>query len=207
MSMNHIPEPTEYAAAPGDLGDPDGPGDPGDPSDPSDPGAPGPPSTAQVGETTSVAPPRVAPVLVEDLPRGLLFSLAAIPVGVALSIAIWKAGYVASISSLVMAALAVWLYTKGARTLPRRGLPVVIGVIVIGVVVSFFGIVAADLVDYYQANSGDVVVSEATFVMSNLTNGDILSDYAKDGAMLVGFAALGVFGTLRRLLAARRSAV
>jgi hypothetical protein len=73
--------------------------------------------------------------------------------------------------------------------------------------VSFFAVVASDLVDAYDrlglAGSG---LSKYDFVSDNLFNTELLGDYGKDMAMFAVFAVfavLGVFGTLRRLVASR----
>lgn len=155
------------------------------------------------GDATWAPPPEQ----VEIVPRGILFSLAAIPLGMALSILIWKMGFVASISSFAIAAAAVWLYTKGSTQVPRRGLLPVIGVIVVGVVASFFAIVAADLVEFYGSPQGQSLgyPSSVDFVSANLFNGSVLSSYGTDLVMFIVFAALGIFGTLRRLVAHGRS--
>jgi len=151
------------------------------------------------GET---APPRPT----ERVALGLLAALGAVAVGVVLTVVIWRAGFVASITSLVIAAGATLLYTRVAGTVPRRGLIPLIALIVVGVVVSFFAVVASDLIDIYDkaVSSGlTPTVSKSTFVRKGLTDSEVLSDYGKDMAWFALFAALGIFGTMRRLLAAR----
>ena len=46
-------------------------------------------------------------------------------------------------------------------------------------------------------------LTKQEFVMDNVFNGDLLAEYGKDLAMFALFAVLGVFGTVRRLWAAR----
>jgi hypothetical protein len=159
-----------------------------------------------------VAPQASVPVAAQAAPvelvgRGLLFSLGAIPVGMLAAVVIWKMGFVASISSFVIAGGATMLYAKGAGAAPRRGLLPVIGVILVGVAASFFAIVAADIVDAYHTEVGQSLgyASWLDMVTANLFNPDVISSYGQDGVMFVAFAALGVFGTMRRLLAARRA--
>lgn len=86
---------------------------------------------------------------VDIVPRGVLWSLAAIPLGMVVAVVLWRPGFIASISSFLIAAVGVFLYTKGAGTTPKRGIVPVGAVILVGVVASFFAIVAADLVEYY----------------------------------------------------------
>jgi hypothetical protein len=142
---------------------------------------------------------------VEIVPRGILWSLAAIPLGMAVAVVIWKLGFVASISSFVVAGVGAYLYTKGARTPPKRGLAPLIGVIVVGVVLSFLAIVVADMVEYYDTPDGQALgyPSAPAFVRTNLFNGDLLATYGSDLVMFALFAVLGIFGTLRRLMRGR----
>ena len=142
---------------------------------------------------------------VEIVPRGILWSLAAIPLGMLASVLIWKLGYIASISSFLIAGLATWLYTKGARAVPRRGLVALVGVIVAGVILSFLAIVAADIVDYHGTPEGQALgyPSALDMVAANLFDPKVLGSYGSDLVMFVVFAALGIFGTLRRLMRSR----
>ena len=142
---------------------------------------------------------------VEIVPRGILFSLLAIPLGMAASVVIWKLGFVASITSFLVAGAAGWLYVKGAGTAPRKGWMPLLAVILVGVAASFFAIVGADLVEYYNSPEGQSLgyPSGVDFVSANLFNGDVLKSYGGDLAMFLLFAVLGVFGTVRRLLGAR----
>ena len=144
---------------------------------------------------------------VEIVPRGILFSLAAIPLGMAASVLVWKLGFVASITSFLIAAAAGWLYLKGAGAAPRRGWLPLLVVILVGVAASFFAIVGADLVEFYGTPEGQSLgyPSAIDFVSANLFNGYLLSSYGSDLAMFLVFAALGVFGMVRRLLGVRRA--
>lgn len=147
-----------------------------------------------------------AAAAVEVVSRGVLYSLASIPLGMVVAVLIWKAGFVASISSFLIAGSAVFLYRKGAMAAPRRGLIPLMAVIVVGVVASFLAIVGADLVDYYNSPDGQGLgyASVVDFVSANLFNPSVLSSYGSDLGMFALFAALGVFGTMRRLLGSRR---
>ncbi|WP_426564641.1 hypothetical protein ACPPVT_01085 [Angustibacter sp. McL0619] len=155
---------------------------------------------------TAAAAPAAYPQL-ELVSRGIAFSVGAIPVGMLAAVLIWKLGYVGSISSLVIAAGAAFLYTKGAGAPPRKGLVPLILVVLVGVAASFFAIVASDLIEYYGTPNGQSLgyLSEYDFVKANIFNPDVLSTYGTDLAMFVLFAALGIFGTLRRMATAGRS--
>ncbi|QGN57915.1 hypothetical protein [Nostocoides sp. HKS02] len=178
---------------------------------PAHPAATGPTApTGPVAPTAPVAPAAptapTAQTALEIVPRGILFSLAAIPLGMVTAVLIWKAGFVASISSFLVAGSAVFLYRKGAMATPRRGLVPLIVVIIVGVVASFFAIVGADLVEYYNTPDGKDLgyPSAVDFVGANLFNLDLLKSYGSDLAMFAVFAVLGVFGTMRRLMASSR---
>jgi hypothetical protein len=149
----------------------------------------------------------VAPPPHEAVGRGLMFSLLAVPVGVAASVLIWQWGFIASVTSFAIAAGAAWLYARGAGNPPRAGLLALLGVIVLGVVLSFFAVVAADLVAFHATPEGAGLgwPSVTSFVMAHLFDPSVLASYGAELAMFGVFAVLGTFGTLRRLLAGRRS--
>src|SRR3954466_4401920 len=92
---------------------------------------------AEGAQTASVHTERVA--------LGLLAALVAVVAGVVLTVVIWRAGYVAAITSLVIALGAAWLYTWAAGAPPKRGLPALVVLIILGVAVAFFAVVASDL--------------------------------------------------------------
>jgi hypothetical protein len=138
----------------------------------------------------------------ERVGLGLLASLAAVIIGVAVTVLLWRAGYIASITSLVIAAGAVYLYSLAAGAAPRKGLIPLILVVALGVVASFFAIVASDLVDAYaQLGLSESGVSRMDFISDNIFNAELLGEYSSDMGMFALFAVLGVFGTVRRLFA------
>lgn len=171
--------------------------------------APQPSAEAFTAATESAAALRSGVVVprLENVGRGVLFSLAAIPLGVAAAVAIWQLGFIASITSFLIAAAAVWLYTRGAGTGPRAGLVPLIAVILVGVVASFLAVVVSDMVQFYNSPEGARLgwPSATSFVINNLFTSTVLGSYGTDMAMFGVFAALGIFGTLRRLLAANRA--
>lgn len=75
----------------------------------------------------------------------------------------------------------------------------------LGVVATFFAVVASDLVEAYdEFDLGAAGISKLDFVTDNLFHADVLREYGKDAAMFAVFAVLGVFGTLRRVIAGAR---
>lgn len=136
----------------------------------------------------------------ENVGRGVLFSLAAIPLGVALTVGVWQLGFVASITTFALAAAAVWLYAKGAGRAPARGALAVVAVIVVGVVMSIVGVIAVDAVSYLgQEYPGTAFGDQVSFVLANLADGEVWQAYGVEIAMFVLFAALGTFGVIRQL--------
>jgi len=167
-----------------------------------------PPESRTAGLPAFPASPAVpaGPPPVERVGLGLLGALGAVVAGIVLTVVIWRAGYIASITGFAMAAGAVWLYVRLAGARPRKGLIPLVLLVVAGVVASFFAVVASDLSDVYntliaQTSELDraLAPTKSEFIKDNLFRGDVLNSYGKDIAMFAGFAALGIFGTLRRL--------
>lgn len=175
-------------------------GYPGQQPYPPQPYVPQPPAEQPIGW----APGAAVQPHEEKVGRGLLFSLGGIVVGVVLTVLLWKVGFFASITSFAMAYATVWLYTKGAGAPPKKGVGAVIGVIVIGVVVSLASIVTADALDYLASDYPDASIAEkADFVAYNLVRPEVWQDYSTNVVMFVIFAALGTFGLIRQLGRAR----
>lgn len=169
--------------------------------EPSEPGPGDAPATAGSPDGAPAGPQ-------ERVGLGLLASLLAVVAGVVLTVVVWRAGYIASITSFVIAIGAVYLYTAAAGSPPRKGLVPVILVVALGVVASFFAVVVSDLLDAYDTLGIEVQLpglSKQEFVMDNVFNADLLAEYGKDMAMFGLFAVLGVFGTVRRLWAGSRA--
>jgi hypothetical protein len=140
---------------------------------------------------------------VERVGRGLALALVAIPAAMVLTAAIWRLGFIASISAFALSALAVILYRRGSGGVVRRGIPGLLALIVVGAVACFFSAVATDLFLYYGTQSAAEQAGLGTpgeFLSANLFYGPVLSTYGKDAALFGLFTVLGVFGTFRRLL-------
>jgi hypothetical protein len=153
--------------------------------------------------SSPLVPPAAEPV--ENVGRGLLLALAALIGGVVLTVVLFEAGFLAAISGLVMAGGAVFLYSKGAGRTPKRGLVPLATLIVVFLVV---GIGVALFVDVYRGYD-----SFPAEIRAAMTRGDFIreefnhylfQDYGKDIGLYFVFAALGVYGTFRRMFAAAR---
>jgi hypothetical protein len=140
----------------------------------------------------------------ERVGLGLLAALGAVVLGAGLTVVLWRVGFIASITSFAIAFGAIWLYAKAAGSTPRKGLGPLVLLILAGVVLSFFAVVASDLSQTYdELIDGNYDVSRLQFIRDNIFNGELLSAYTKDMAMFGVFAVLGIYSTLRRLLTSR----
>ena len=165
------------------------------------PVAPAPPGLAAPGALSPTIALAAPPV--ENVARGLLFAVGAIPVAMVVSALIWKVGFVASIASFALAAGVVWLYVRGAGTTPRKGLVPVVLLIIAGVALAFLANMSVDASDYWSANGGPGSgTSRLSFILDNIFRPEVISSYGKDLAFYVAFAALGTFSTIRRLFRA-----
>lgn len=133
---------------------------------------------------------------------GLLAASGAVIGGVALTVVIWRLGYVAALSSLVIAFGAAYLYEVGAGRSARKGLVPLLLLIVLGVALCFLAIVASDAYDAYD-ELGFSGISRFEFVRRAVTEPEVLQEYGKDLALFGVFAVLGIIGVGRRLFAGR----
>jgi hypothetical protein len=141
---------------------------------------------------------------IEDVARGALLSLLAIPVGVVLWTLIWSVGIVASIVAFVIAIAAVWLYRRGSGGLiSRSGAWIVTLVVVVTLLLSFW---VGMVVDYAGGLAHLNYLSEPRFF--DLFNSDFAVNFNNDlpsfGLALL-FSALGCFRVLGRAFATARA--
>lgn len=162
------------------------------PAQPTDPNYP-----QQYGQPQPVAQPAGE----EQVGKGLLFSLGGVVAGVVLTVVIWQAGFIASICGFVLAAGAVWLYSIGAKSSPRKGMVPLIGVIVVGVLISIVACLVSELLPLQAeaAEYGYDISLPDLFQLILQEDPGAMASFGGSAAMLFLFAALGMFGTLRRL--------
>ncbi|MET4780401.1 hypothetical protein [Glaciihabitans sp. UYNi722] len=96
---------------------------------------------------TTLIPARELPP--ENLVRGTLFALLAVPIGVVLWVVIWSFGFVSAIAAFAVAAAAAWLYRKGSGgRVSTKGAVLISGVVLVTLLLSFYcGLVT----DYVRA--------------------------------------------------------
>jgi uncharacterized membrane protein len=136
----------------------------------------------------------------ERVGLGLLLSLIGVVAGIALTVVIWNLGFVAAISGFVLAAAAIWLYSKGAGTPPRKGMVPVVLLVVVGLLLSAVLCVVVDGVQvikelYPGTSLGEAL--DATFQIISADPGLVFKEYIGSLGLLLLFGALGIFGTLR----------
>jgi len=149
----------------------------------------------------------------ENIVRGTLFSLLAIPVGVIVFVFIWNLGFIASIVSFGTAWLAVFLYRLGAGgIISRIGAFCITGVVVVAVGLSIFAGLVSDVaigVGRVADISPFVALTMPEFwQIFNEAIGDseAMGSVALPIVLAIVFAALGVFNTLRGIFRAQDAA-
>lgn len=143
----------------------------------------------------------------ENMKQGLLLSLLVIPIGVVLWVALWRFGYIASIVSLAMAWLAVYLYGVGAKApASRRAAPYLLAIIVVGVLLAFVAGIASDATDFYVKDTSMsqwdalFIADYWAYLADNLfNNGELISSYLGDLVISIVFALIGCFSTVKEL--------
>ena len=160
-------------------------------------------ATSHEATTTAPVEPTEAPR--ERVVPGLAAALGAIVAGAVLTLVVWNFGFIASITSFVMAAGAVFLYGLAAGAPARKGVVPLVLLIVAGVVATFFLLVGWDAAQAYDelvvgVPDGQVVMGKAEFVRTSMFDGEILKAYGKDMAFFFGFAVLGMWTTLKNTL-------
>lgn len=138
----------------------------------------------------------------EDVNRGTVVALAAIPVGVIVWTVVWTLGAILSIITFGMAYLAMFLYKLGSGgTMSRAGAVRVTIITVIGVVLS----IIAGLVSDVAFGMGRVTGQGPIAALSDPLFGRVFSDYLGSGdpgllfslGIALLFGLLGCFSILR----------
>lgn len=149
--------------------------------------------------TTPATPP-------EDVLRGTLFALLAVPVGIIAWCLIWSLGFIASIVAFVVAAAAAWLYRVGARgPISIVGALVVTAVTAVTLVLAFVAGIAVDAIREVSAawelGWAEVAFAPEFWDFFWAVLPAVLGDYMIELLMALGFGALGCFVVLRSLFA------
>lgn len=139
---------------------------------------------------------------VEDVNRGTVVALLALPVGVIVWVLIWTLGFIASIVTFAVAYLAMFLYKLGSGgTIGRAG---AVRVTIITLVTLAASIIAGLVADV-AVGLGRVTNTGPVEALSHPQFGEIFNTYVTDpdGGLLLSlglaivFGILGCFGVLR----------
>ncbi|RAX45073.1 hypothetical protein DQ354_11635 [Arthrobacter sp. AQ5-06] len=160
-------------------------------------------------ESPSTSVPPAPPAGREDVLRGAVFALAAVPLGVIAWLVLWDLGWMASLVAFIAAAGAARLYVLGTGgTISRRGVWVVVALTVVTVLLSFLGSLLIDAAKFLGGGSPLSMLADAEtwdLLGFNLaTNRELVDSYAGDFLLALLFSALGCFFTLRQLFAQTR---
>lgn len=153
-------------------------------------------------------PPAGSTRAAENVARGALFALAALPIGVALWLVIWSFGWMSSLVTFAAAAMAARFYVLGAGGLSRKGVWVVAGITAATAILSFVAGVWFDAAKYINSQPLSLIASSEPWdlISYNLAhNPNFVKSYMGDFSMALLFGALGCFFTLRRMFAATRN--
>jgi hypothetical protein len=143
--------------------------------------------------------------------RGALFALGGPVVGIILWVILWHAGFIASIATFALAWLTVWLYKQGAGGIDRKSLYVILPYIAVGFLLSIVAGMVYDLLRIAFEESADArdmgtwgLLTDSSFwsyIWGNLTYGVFLKEYTTDILISLALGGLGVYGTVRDVLA------
>lgn len=170
-----------------------------------DPPADDVPAEPPVEATAVPAPVLPAPVLPpENLVRGLLLSLLALPAGILVFVLIWNMGFIASIVGFGVAFAAYYLYRLGSGgRVSIRGAIVVAAVTIVTLVLAFISAevftVAGEIARVNQIPVTEVLTSPelSGLITRTLTAPDVVGALAGDAVMTLLFGAIGCFAVLR----------
>ncbi len=140
----------------------------------------------------------------ENVVRGLLLSLLAVPAGILVFVLIWNLGFIASIVGFGVAFAAFFLYRLGSGgRVSMRGAVVVALVTVVTLVLAFIAAevftVAGEIARVNQVSVPEVLTSPelSGFVVQILTSPEVAGALVGDAAMTLLFGAIGCFTVLR----------
>lgn len=157
------------------------------------------PSAAAPAPAPAPAPAQPA----ELVSRGFLFSLLAIPAGIAVSLVLWQWGFISAIAAFGVVWAALALYRSGSGGIvSRTGFWVVVSVTVVTLVLSFLAGMAWDMATFLELDVPTAFVSSefwALFQFNLADNPDLWAAYAPDMLISLGLAALGTFSVFRGL--------
>ena len=171
-------------------------------------------SAAPVADPGLSLPPEPAPLLPpENLVRGLLLSLIALPAGVLVFTLIWNLGFISAIVGFGVAFAAFFLYRHGSGgRVSLRGALVVTLVTVGTLIAAFIFANISDIATVYSQESGlswfEVLASPGflSLALEIIFSPEGLAAIGGDAAITLLFGVLGCFTVLRGAFKEARAA-
>lgn len=141
---------------------------------------------------------------VENIARGTLFALVAVPVGVIVWVVLWNFGFIASIVGFGVAYAAMFLYRFGSGGVLSRTGALRVALVTIGtLLVAFFAGVVSDVLGVWTSETGEGAIAGlvspdfwAAFQQIMALDG-VAAGYLPDFGLALLFGAIGCFGLLR----------
>jgi hypothetical protein len=139
----------------------------------------------------------------ENIARGTIFSLVAVPLGIIVWVILWRFGFVASIVGFGVAFAAMFLYRLGAGTLGRQGAIRIAIVTIVTLLLAFAAGVVSDMLDVWTGETGQDAFSsllspefwDAFQIVLALPG--VVSGYLPNFGLALLFGALGCFQLIR----------
>lgn len=151
--------------------------------------------------TYSAAQPTVP---TENVNRGTVLALLAIPAGIIVYVIVWNFGIVASVVSFGVAYLALFLYQRGSGgTIGRAGAVRVAIITIVTVGLSIFAAIVWDVAVVYGEAAGIspfAAIADpgfSTFFTYVMAQPDVQGELVKQVLIAIAFGALGCFFVLR----------
>ena len=150
----------------------------------------------------------------ENVARGTLFALVAVPAGVIVWVVLWNFGFIASIVGFGVAYAAMFLYRFGSGGVLSRTGALRVALVTIGtLLIAFFGGVVSDVLGVWTAETGEGVLAGLvspdfwTAFQQIIALDGVAASYLPDFGLALLFGALGCFGLLRRAFRSTAPAV
>ena len=163
------------------------------------------------GATGAAAPSAVLPP--ENVLRGSLLALLALPAGVIVFTLIWNLGFISAIIGFGVAFLAFFLYRLGSGgRISMKGAAIITAITLGTLIVSFIFANVSDIATVYAQTFGiswiEVMLAPdfAPIAFSVLTSPEGLAAIAGNAALTLLFGALGCFTVLRGAFKEARAA-
>jgi hypothetical protein len=163
------------------------------------------PAVGALPYSGAMTSPQLQPSLPpENVLRGSLFALIALPLGVLVWLLIWSFGFIASIVAFGVAIAAAFFYRVGAGgRISKLGGWIVTAVTVVTLVVAWFAGLALDVVRYISDESGvswlEALNGPYFAELYALVIRDPYGDLITSAIATIAFGALGSFSVLRSI--------